>query len=71
MHNKHCKYSTYPFTCNIINAGTNLSTKVTPSSTDATPLIFEVTATPKPYDVSFFINAKREISFRGCLDYEV
>ncbi|XP_034167993.2 cadherin-13 isoform X1 [Pangasianodon hypophthalmus] len=50
--------------------GTNLLTLHAPNRTIQEILTFDVKVTSNPHDVMFFINEKRELSFRGCLDYE-
>lgn len=53
-----------------VSPGTNLLTMHAPNNTNAENVIFSVKF-PRHYNAMFFINEKREISFRGCLDYEV
>lgn len=62
--------SSYVFSA-CISAGTHLLTLDGPNSTDNPNLTFNVKVKTDPKDVMFVINEKREISFRGCLDYEV
>ncbi|XP_060793173.1 cadherin-13-like isoform X4 [Neoarius graeffei] len=50
--------------------GTHLLTLNGPNSTDNPNLTFNIKVKTDPKDVMFVINEKREISFRGCLDYE-
>ncbi|XP_046724879.1 cadherin-13-like isoform X1 [Silurus meridionalis] len=49
--------------------GTNLLIMPAPNKTQDA-LTFSVKATPNQHNVMFFLNEKRELSFRGCLDYE-
>ncbi|MCI4387145.1 hypothetical protein PGIGA_G00070780 [Pangasianodon gigas] len=50
--------------------GTNLLTLHAPNRTNHETLTFNVKVSPNPHNVMFVINDERELSFRGCLDYE-
>lgn len=69
MHKLIYMYSMFFSAC--ASAGTNLLTLHAPNEQVSANLIFNVKVTPNPHSVMFAINEKREISFHGCLDYEV
>lgn len=59
------------FSSACVSAGTNLLSMVVPNSVQNETLTFTVKVNPTPHYAMFVVSEKLEMSFRGCLDYEV